>query len=187
MIQLFSPCVWRFLVCPHLRADFFVVRPDLSAGNKAGISSMGSQAQVAAARRAQSSPARLLCATATGVRSTAGQPSFAVNRFLVLPLEYFPPAAGEVAVTNGKTTSLGDLWEEGKTGETYAENLTEISGKSLLRTNAAICHVECLLKACASRQEKPSRCCKNGAAGGAMIRHPRLSSARKHRRRPAVG
>jgi hypothetical protein len=74
---------------------------------------------------------------------------------------------------NRNITICGYTWEEGKGSEECAENPYETSGKFLEPTSAATCHVEHLLKVCASGQEKASGCCKNGAASHAHIRHLR--------------
>jgi hypothetical protein len=63
------------------------------------------------------------------------------------------------------------MWEEGKRSEEAAENPTETSGKRVALSSGATCDDEYLLKACASRQEKPAFCHKNGAATNPHIGH----------------
>ena len=77
--------------------------------------------------------------------------------------------AGQIVSMKAKSTSLCGAWEEGKVSEIPCENPHETSKNWLGLTQSATCNDECLLKACASRQEKPSFCHKNGAARHAHI------------------
>jgi len=81
--------------------------------------------------------------------------------------------------TNGKTTFRGTSWEERNSSENTAENNNEINRKRLGLTHFSTCDDEFLLKACASRQEKPSFCYRNGAACNADIRDPRRIEMRR--------
>jgi hypothetical protein len=74
--------------------------------------------------------------------------------------------AMEMSSMNRKSTGRGDPWEEGKRGENPDVNAPVTSGKPLAPTLNAICNDEFLLKACASRQEKPSNCHRNSAIDG---------------------
>ena len=56
--------------------------------------------------------------------------------------------------------------------KTRAGNPRETTENHLALTETNTCNDECLLKACASRQEKPPFCYKNGAARHADIRDP---------------
>jgi hypothetical protein len=62
-----------------------------------------------------------------------------------------------------KITRVGVAWIEGKRGETQPENLYGTEQNCVDLRLIATYDDEFLLKACASRQEKPSECRKNGA------------------------
>src|ERR1700722_16014039 len=64
----------------------------------------------------------------------------------------------------GKSTVIGSAWEEGRTSEFGLENTPVTKGNLLELIFASIWPEEHLLKACASRQEKPALCHKNGAS-----------------------
>jgi hypothetical protein len=84
----------------------------------------------------------------------------------------FENAPGNLSVTNGNITRHGDPRLERKAGENAIENPRVTSGKFIEATRSVTCEYEYLLKACASRQEKPPFCNKNSAARDPHIADP---------------
>lgn len=100
--------------------------------------------------------------------------------------------AGKISSTNPKTTGKGVTWIERKRGEDCSGKARSMSGNPPEPTPATSCKEAPLLKACASRQEKPPVCCKRGAASGvrngdphekSFIKLPRTTTPRAMRTR----
>ena len=103
------------------------------------------------------------CGSTTRLRS---------NLQLGARLGRFEGRAGEICSTNPKSTSNGGTGEERKKSEKQGGKNRPRGGKPPASTPVSFCDAVRLLKACASRQEKPSICCKNGAAHRARSGDP---------------